>query len=91
MLENCDKIMHLHFNFDACPMHSPFGFVHMTHQILSVHALLCHNSLAKGQVPCYSKQTIVIDGQYTHIQEPPDIDVDDVWAWYVEQTTPRVK
>ena len=21
MLENCDKTMHLHFNFDACPMH----------------------------------------------------------------------
>ena len=30
MLENCDKIMHLRFNFDACPMHSPFGFVHLS-------------------------------------------------------------
>ena len=30
MLENLDKIMHLRFNFDACPMHSPFGFVHLT-------------------------------------------------------------
>ena len=25
MLENCDKIMHLRFNFDVCSMHSPFG------------------------------------------------------------------
>ena len=32
VLENLDKIMHLRFNFDACPMHSPFGFVHLTHQ-----------------------------------------------------------
>ena len=47
MLENCDKIMHLHFNFDAWPMHSPFGFVHLTHQNLSVHALFCHNALAE--------------------------------------------
>ena len=47
MLENCDKIMHLRFNFDACPMHSPFGFVHLTHQNLSARALFCHNSLAK--------------------------------------------
>ena len=30
MLQNCDKIMHLHFNFDACPMHSPFRFVRLT-------------------------------------------------------------
>ena len=47
MLENRDKIMHLRFNFDACPMHSPFRFVHLTHQNLSVRALFCHNSLAK--------------------------------------------
>ena len=47
MLENCDKIMHLRFNFDACPMHSPFGFVHLTHQNLSARAIFCHNSLAK--------------------------------------------
>ena len=47
VLENCDIIMHLRFNFDACPMHSPFGFVHLTHQNLSAHALFCHNSLAK--------------------------------------------
>ena len=33
MLENCDKTMHLHFNFDACLMHLPFGFVHLTYQI----------------------------------------------------------
>ena len=47
MLENLDKITHLHFSFDACPMHSPFGFVHMTHQNLSARALFCLNSLAK--------------------------------------------
>ena len=39
--------MHLRFNFDACPMHSPFGFVHLTHQNLSGRALFCLNSLAK--------------------------------------------
>ena len=47
MLKNCDKIMHLRFNFDACPMHSPFGFMQLTHQNLSAHALFDHNSLAK--------------------------------------------
>ena len=47
MLENLDKIIHLRFNFDACPMHSPFGFVHLTHQNLSARALFCLNSLAK--------------------------------------------
>ena len=47
MLENCDKIMHLRFNFDSCPMHSLFGFVHLTHQNVSTRALFCHNSLAK--------------------------------------------
>ena len=31
VLENCDKKMHLRFNFDAFPMHSPFGFVHLTY------------------------------------------------------------
>ena len=47
MLENLDKIMHLCFNFDACPMHSPFGLVHLTHQNLSARALFCLNSLVK--------------------------------------------
>ena len=47
VLENSDKIMHLRFNFDACPMHSPFGFMHLTHQNLSARALFCLNSLAK--------------------------------------------
>ena len=47
VLENLDKIMHLRFNFDACPMHSPFGFVHLKHQNLSARALFCLNSLAK--------------------------------------------
>ena len=31
----------------ACPVHSPFGFVHLTHQNLSACALYCLNSLAK--------------------------------------------
>ena len=39
--------MHLRFNFYACPIHSPSGFVHLTHQNLSVRALFCLNSLAK--------------------------------------------
>ena len=47
MLENCDKIMHLRFSFDACTMLSFFRFMHLTHQNLSAHALFCHNSLAK--------------------------------------------
>ena len=47
MLENCDKIMHFRFNFVACLMHSPFGFVHLMHQNLSVRALFCHNSFVK--------------------------------------------
>ena len=47
MLENLDKIMHLRFNFDACLMHSPYGFVHLTHQNISARALFCLNSLAK--------------------------------------------
>ena len=41
------KKMHFLFNFDACPMHSPFGFVHLMHQNLSARALFCHNSLPK--------------------------------------------
>ena len=47
MLENSDKIMHLRFHFDACPMQLPFGLVHLTHQNLSAHALFCHDLLAK--------------------------------------------
>ena len=59
MLENLDKIMHLCFNFDACPMHSPVGFVHLTHQNLSARALFCLKSLAKVNTQlliynCYS-------------------------------------
>ena len=49
MLENCVKIMQLRVNFDACPMHSPFGSVHLTHQNLTGRALFCHNSLAKSK------------------------------------------
>ena len=51
--------MHLHFNVDACPMHSPFGFVHLTHQNLSVCALFCLISLAKAnsQLLIYKYET----------------------------------
>ena len=51
--------MHLRFNFDACPMHSPFGFVHLTHQNLSARTLFCLNSLAKvnTQLLIYNKHT----------------------------------
>ena len=47
MLENLDKIMRLRFDFDACPVHSPVGSMHLTHQNLSVCALFCLNSLTK--------------------------------------------
>ena len=36
VLENLDKIMQLRFNFDASPMHSPSGFVHLTLQNLKI-------------------------------------------------------
>ena len=39
--------VHLHFDFDACPVHSPLVFVHLTHQNLSVCALFWLNSLAE--------------------------------------------
>ena len=29
VLENLNKIVHLLFNFDACPVHSSFGFVQL--------------------------------------------------------------
>ena len=50
--------MHLRFNFDACPMHSPFGFVHLTHQNLSTRALFCLNSLVK-----VNTQLLICKGQ----------------------------
>ena len=31
VLKNCDKIMQFPFNFDACPVHSPFEFVYLKH------------------------------------------------------------
>ena len=37
----------LALQINACPMHSPFGFVNLTHQNLSARALFCLNSLAK--------------------------------------------
>ena len=48
MLENLDKIMHFHFDFDDCPVHSPFGVVHLSpfgvmhlmHQNLSASIIL---------------------------------------------------
>ena len=39
--------MHFRFYFDVCPVHSPFGFVHLTHQNLSVRTLFYHNSIYK--------------------------------------------
>ena len=47
MLENSDKIMHLRFDFHACPVNSPFGFVHLMHRNLSTRELFCQNSLMK--------------------------------------------
>ena len=35
------------FPFDACPIHSPFRFGHLTHRNFSARALFCHNSFAK--------------------------------------------
>ena len=40
MLENREKIMHLRFNFDVCPMHSPSGFVHLTHQNVTFSVII---------------------------------------------------
>ena len=63
-IENLDKIMHFHFNFDACPVHSPFVFVYLTHQNLSTLALFCLNSLAKVNMQsliyeyCMNKQLV---------------------------------
>ena len=47
MLENLVKIVYLCFNFNACPMHPPIGFVHLKHQNFSARALFCLNSLGK--------------------------------------------
>ena len=77
MLENLDKIMHLRFNFDACPMHSPFRFVHLTHQNLSARALFCLNSLAKVNtqllifnLPCISFQPGLFDSSNVVSDKP---------------------
>ena len=40
VLQNLYKIMHLHFNFDTCPVHSPFGFVSML-ALIGLHAICC--------------------------------------------------
>ena len=45
VLENCDNALAL--QFDACPMHSSFGFVHLNHQNLSTYAVFCHALLTK--------------------------------------------
>ena len=63
MLEDCDKIMHWRFNFDVCPMHSPFEFVHLTHQNISARALFCHNSLAKVNKQLLIYKYYIPDGQ----------------------------
>ena len=49
VLENLDKIMHLRFNFDACPMHSPYGFVHLTHQNFGARALFLSKFTRKSK------------------------------------------
>ena len=71
MLENSDKIMHLRFNFDACPVHSPFAFVHLTNQILSARALFCITSLAKVNMQLfifdYERLKNTKDTIYTYI------------------------
>ena len=46
-IENLYKIMHLHFDFDACLVHLPFRFLHLMLQTLSMHALFCLHSLTK--------------------------------------------
>ena len=53
--ENLDKIIHkfaFHI-FNACPMHSPFLFVHLMDQNLSACALFCLNSLAQVNMRSY--------------------------------------
>ena len=52
--------MHLLFNFDACPMHSPFK---LKHQNLSVRALFCLNSLAKVNM-----QLLIYNLDYLNLQ-----------------------
>ena len=77
MLENLDKIMYLRFNFDACPMHSPSGFVQLMHQNLSAHALFCLNSLAKvnTQLLIYNYlQSNTGPGAYLMVQEQMVLD-----------------
>ena len=73
--------MHFRFNFDACPMHSPSGFVHLTHQNLSARALFCLNSLAKvnTQLLIYNwirslvLHTFIISINFIQLQE---------WMWH---------
>ena len=49
-LENCDKIMHLRFSFDACPMHSRIRdrVLALDASNLGARALYCHNSGGGG-------------------------------------------
>ena len=90
MLQNCDKKMHFRFNFDACPVHSPFGFVHSTHQNFSAHALFCDNSLTKVNTQlliykywltypnwciCWYSFSQILKGELNMIA--PDVEIDD--------------
>ena len=68
MLENCVKIMFLHFTFDACPMHSPFGFVRLTHQNKALYALFCQNSLTT-----FNEQLFIYDSLTFAFCEDPAI------------------
>ena len=62
--KNCDntKMLHFCFNFDACQMHSPFRFVHLTRQRDNVNApsqwlnpplQLTHHNLGTSIVICH--------------------------------------
>ena len=56
--------MHVRFNFDACPVHSPLGFVHLMQQNLSASALFCHNSLEKVNMQLLIYEYLQIDYIY---------------------------
>ena len=73
--------MHLRFNFDACPMHSPFRFVHLMHQNLSALALFCQNSLAKVnmQLLIYEYICSVNDIWYSYLLQKWNF---LFWEWY---------
>ena len=56
MIENCDRIMHLRFSFDACPLHSPFGFMH----VMPVCQMNTNFNQTAGQVAHKSNPSCVV-------------------------------